>query len=698
MSTICFVTFELHPTTPGGCGVLLHHAACHLLEQGHTVVFALDVPPKQVRKFRDVDRLGLPNPQNCRVHSWRQLASNCKLTQVDVALPTQLRAARYAHAYRKLLEVEPEIDLIEFVDYCGVGYYAFVERVFGREPESAKKPVAVVRLHNPLELIDYFSPTDQMGSDRYMLYSFERGAMRLADTVLTPTESYHRAYIERDYALPPEAVAVSQSPKLPFPRVTRRPSTAKFRIAYVGRMWHFKGVDQLVHAAVALMQQRRDLDFTVDLIGPDSPESPYHNSFTKYLETLIPSNLRPRFTFTGSITHEQIAERLNDALFAVFPNLFESFCYALHEVYDAGVPILANDLAGIRDFFHNKKNCLLYDGTTEQLIEKMDQMIDDDELRESLCRPYAVAEDPLGDIYESPRRLTPTVQSPPGDTKTRSLIVVLCSSNAAQADPTIAALEAQTKGEFDVVLFVTADPDREETAWFLGRPWHARTATGRTIHPSELRTADALLILCAGDRPDPDWHELCAGALARRPNMAFSGTWCRVDGRIATGIIDTAPELAPFMANVPRLRVLHRTEPARLFQDLFDLSLGSLGEIGYCWESVGKWGHGCILPDAKLDAEPEPPEPIDSRLLSFLIARYGRQFSHRLRHITGIQFDAQLQAHIASPIPSPALNVEQKIAAANTLGGRKLATIAVQKLVGRMRSGGKVPTNQTPSI
>ncbi|RLE25172.1 MAG: hypothetical protein DRJ50_03440, partial [Actinobacteria bacterium] len=378
MSTICFVTFEIHPTTAGGCGVLLHHAACHLLEQGHTVIFALDMPPKQVKRFRDVDRLKLPNPHNCRVHSWSELASGCRLTQEHVALPTQLRAARYSHAYKELLKVEPDVDLIEFIDYCGVGYYAFADRVYGREPEHANKPVLTVRLHNPLELIDSFSPTDQMGSDRYMLYALERGTINLADTVLTPTESYHRAYFERDYPLPPDAVVVSQSPKLPFPSVTRRPDKSRFRIAYVGRMWHFKGVDQLVHAAVALMLKRPELDFTVDLIGPDSPESPYHHSFTEYLKTLIPSSLNSRFVFTGNVTHEQIADRLNDALFAVFPNLFESFCYALHEVYDAGVPIVANDLPGIRDFFHDEKNCLLYDGTTEQLIERMERMIDQD--------------------------------------------------------------------------------------------------------------------------------------------------------------------------------------------------------------------------------------------------------------------------------------------------------------------------------
>ena len=33
MAKICFVTYEIHPTNRGGCGVLLHHAAELLLRE-----------------------------------------------------------------------------------------------------------------------------------------------------------------------------------------------------------------------------------------------------------------------------------------------------------------------------------------------------------------------------------------------------------------------------------------------------------------------------------------------------------------------------------------------------------------------------------------------------------------------------------------------------------------------------------------
>ena len=702
MTTVCFVTFEIHPTTGGGCGVLLHHAATHLLERGHEVVFCLDVPPKEFRRFRDHDRLDLPNPDNCRVHDWRELAKGCPLGPSDVPMGNQLRGARYLHAYRELLRREPDLDYIEFIEYCGVGYYPFLARLFRTEPKDARGPVCAVRLHNPIELIDRFSPTDQFSDDRFLMYALERASIHFADTVLTPTPSYHSAYFERDYALPADAVTVSQSPKLPFPVVTGRPGTGEpFSIAFVGRMWHFKGVDQLVHAATALMEHRPELDFTVDLIGPDSKESPYHQSFTEYLKTLIPPKLRRRFDFAGTITHEQIAERLERALFAVFPNHFESFCYALHEVYDAGVPVLVKDLPGFADFFEHERNCLKYDGSTEDLISNMTRMLDDAEMRESLRRPYAVATDPLGTIYERPERLTPIVDDSidPRTSGFRSLLLVLCERDAAEAAPTIRALLEQSNRAFDVRILVPTEPDSGETLWLLGRPWHATDVHGAPAPAHSITTRDGLALLVAGDAPHPMWHGACAGALIRRPSLGFAGTWLRRPGRIEPVDLDLCPEIAPFRRQVTRPRVLLRTDPGRRLNDLFDMNLGHLGEIGYAWAVAQRFGPGAILPDPMLDAADEPDEPVDPHLAQYLLARYGAQFADRLKLYPGVLqqrilrlgrrlADAQRgePAHI-EPAAAAHMDVEQKIEAASALGGRTLARIALDKLVHRIQNG-----------
>ncbi len=138
------------------------------------------------------------------------------------------------------------------------------------------------------------------------------------------------------------------------------------------------------------------------MVGYDSDESPIAGGYTKYLRTLIPERLRPRFVFRGHLSHEQVSKRLDHALFAVFPNRIESFCYALHEVYDAGVPVVINDLPAFRDFFEDGRNAIVYDGSTQGLLASMKRMIDDDALRDRLCRPYPVADHPIGEFYDNP--------------------------------------------------------------------------------------------------------------------------------------------------------------------------------------------------------------------------------------------------------------------------------------------------------
>ncbi len=84
---ICFVTYELHPTTWGGCGVLLHHAAEILLRRGHEITFLLDVPPKYVAQFRDVDRLNLPSPERCRAYGVDELCEDFPWAESELVSP-----------------------------------------------------------------------------------------------------------------------------------------------------------------------------------------------------------------------------------------------------------------------------------------------------------------------------------------------------------------------------------------------------------------------------------------------------------------------------------------------------------------------------------------------------------------------------------------------------------------------------------
>lgn len=634
MPSICFVTYEIYPTTWGGCGVLLHHAAELLLQRGDKVTFLLDLAgPEEFQRFSRVDRLVFTNAHNCRAFDVHALAVDMPYTPANVPCTAQFRSLRFAAALRKLLQTE-HFDYVEFFDYGGVAYHALVDRLYG---QTNGGPVLGIRLHNSMELIDHHGASRLADLERYRLYGLEHGALDLAEVVLTPTQHYCEAHCQDLYRLTPQRVVVSQSPKLGFPRVTRRPrADGEFNIVYVGRMFHFKGVDQLVHAAILLFRRRPELRCRVEVIGPDSAESPFGASQIESFRAMIPPDLRERFVFPGHLAHEQMAARLNDALFGVFANRFESFCYALHEVYDAGVPVIVNQIPGFVDFFRNEQNALVFDGTTEALVAAMERMIDDGELRERLCRPYAIADQPLGEFYAHPQALSPVITQVPGETKLQTLCVVLCPDGLAAAQATLASVARQTRAVAGVVALVPATPGAEEILWWLGQAWHVRDPNGQPLAVFDLVTTDALVVLRSGDELQLDWLEFCARALERRPQMAFAGTWGLLGDWCEPSFLDIAPEMQP-LDHGPRLtRVLVRTQPGDLLVDLFDPNLAALGEIGYIWRAVARWGPGRLHPQPRLKLAGEPPQLVDTNLFQYLVASCGAPFDGRWGLVAGV--------------------------------------------------------------
>lgn len=706
MSTICFITYEIHPTNRGGCGVLLHHAAEILLARGHEVVFLLAMPRHEFEQFRDRDRLAFPNPHLCRAYHLDELCADFSLRPDDFPTQPLWYSARFAHAWARL-SIRERIDFVEFFEYCGVSYYALTRRLFGREPDQPHRPVLGSRLHGAIELLDRVGSTRYLDLARYHLYALEHAGLRFSETILTPTQTYFDELYRDAYALPPATAVVSQSPKLPFPRVTRRPDPARepFTIAYVGRMFQFKGVDQLVRAAVELFARRPKLNCTIDIIGPDGVESPLGHSYIEYLKTLIPAHLLPRFNFTGHLSHDQFSARLDSALFAVFPNQFESFCYAAHEVYDAGVPVIVNDIAGWRDFFSHERNALLYNGRTDTLLAAMERLLDEPALRESLCRPYPIADNPLGDFYDHPRALVPLTRE--NAALPRVLCVVLC--DGTDPAPTLHALASQAHAPARTVVLAPSqhyEPDAparapveppSQSLWFLGKQWHALDDRRLPIAPDEIPTLDAILILCAGDAPAPDFLLACATALSNRPDLGFAGAWARRDGKVFPSTLDLAPETYPFEHGSTPTRTLIRTRPGRLLVDLFDPALSSLGEIGALWQAVASFGPGAMLAEPLIDLAPDAPAPIDPSLLKHLLQKYAAPFAPSLALYSGLLHDRiealhsrlRQAANGAAPFPEPRLadpSLDHKIAMADELGTKTLARLTFRKISRKLRA------------
>jgi len=680
MTTTCFCSCEIHPTTRGGAGVFIHHAARLLLAQGHSVLLLLDLPRHDFERFDKHVRPSWDGSHRCAAFLVEDLGADLPIRPHEAPTPASFNSLRWAAALQSLSRLHA-IDLVEFYDFSGPAHAALALRAFGLL--SAPRTVAV-RVHTPLDLIDSVGGTRYLDRDRWSMHALERAAFRLADAVLVPSDSFYNECLRDRYHVEPRRAVVSV-PALGAglrdadgnTRATPPAPDAPLTIAFIGRMFQIKGVDQFVHAGVELLRRHPTLSLTFDVIGSDSSESPLGDSYIAYLRSLIPGPLRSRFLFPGHLPHDRLADRLRHALFAVFPSRLESFGYAIHEARAFGLPLIVNDIPAARDFLVHERDALFYDGRTDSLLVAMERLLADPSLRLRLANSPPSLPEPLGPFYHAPSIL----RAPSAEPHVADATVLILGRSAA----TLAALRDQTHPPSQVIVLDEATPDAEETVWLLARPWHARNEHDRPLAFAELRTTDALVLLRAGDLPDPDWLALCLHALNANPALAFAGTWGLRNARVVPSLLDIAPESWPFEHGHALTRALTRTTPGRLVLDALDPAFGPLADIARVYHALESGGLGILLPQPKIQLADDPRDPPDPNLLKFLIARFSASLGDRLAAYAAQLFDHLLAARAGVPTDSRDPSLEHKLAVADQLGGKTLMRLTWRKAVRRLR-------------
>jgi len=627
---ICFVSYEIHPATPGGYGVFLYNAAQLLLQQGHTVIFLLDLPRDTFEQFQQTDHPALPHAERCRAFRVEDLCAGLPVTEADFGNEFLWRSCRVHFALKKLVAADTP-DIVEFFDFTGVAFYALAAKITRQQYPRTR---LVVRLHTSLELIDREEATRSHTTERYLGYALEHRALQLAETVLYPSESYlaknYRPYYEPWLG----HTHLSKPPLLNHPH---RPPPAREpdKVLFYGRLYSFKGVDLFVAAAVKLLYstpKAQLLQFV--LVGHDSRRAPDGSpTYQEFLRRRIPAQFLDRFQFKGHLDWNQLTPLLAEVQFAVLPSYFESFSYAAHELYAAGIPLVMSNLPAYDGYFTHKANALLFDGTVGDLARQMEQLATDALLRQKLAKPYEVIDNPLGDFYTAPVEQS-WINVRPKAGPQPTILVYILNLDPRQTAVTLEALQPQLPAGTTVIVGRPAEAaagnqpaEVAEMAWLLGQPVYLFGTGGQPLHPTDIHTADSLLILRAGDIVRQGYIDTCLEVLARQPEVSFAGCWKSVKQggaeTIDTFPFDAAAELVPVYPNCLWFnRAAMRTEPGRLLVDVFDPRLAEFGEIGYLWQLEDNIGPGVVIPKALVEVSGAemPPAP-NPNLLSYLLLR-----------------------------------------------------------------------------
>ena len=621
MSKICFVSYEIHPTVKGGCGVLLYNAAKELLSRGHEVIFILDLPDKEFERFDKYDRLNFPLAEHCRAYSVWSMIDDMKYNRLDFHSDFEFRAYRFHHVVSKVNYLEKP-DLIEFFEYLGVAYYAITAKVAGLDYLNTH---VALRLHNSMELIDREQPGLNHGIDRYLMFDLEHQSLRLAETVLYPSEKFvvdgYQLYYEKWFG----NLILSKPPLLEWPKNPGLEPIPNI-ILYYGRLVGVKGVDCFVDAATLFLSNPDNPRRQFYLIGYDSnsPPGPFVN-YQAYLQSKIPEQYRSSFYFAGHYSWQQLEALLPKVLFAVIPSHIESFCYAAQELYEACIPLIVSDIAAFHDVFIDEKNALVFDGTVSDLAHQMQFLSADQHLRIKITRPYPLNLNPLSEFYdqtEYPTWINATTLEPPP-----SLLICLLNDNSLNLDLTLQSLRPLLSQQVNLVIL---NPQKSTNgddilAWFLGKSYSFEDQKGQKLIPQQILTMDTLLILKAGDVVDASYISLALSTLQRQRQIVWVGCWkCfkkRMWSKVETFALDAATELVPFISNSVLSRVIMRTIPGKLLLDLFDPRANRFGELAYLWQLDTAETAGIMIPEVLLEYRDAEEPDLTSSSLDYLIIR-----------------------------------------------------------------------------
>ena len=143
-----------------------------------------------------------------------------------------------------------------------------------------------------------------------------------------------------------------------------------------------KGLDMLLKASALL-----NGDFTLHIGGAGS-------LIDEYRTTAEQLNIAHKCKFYGSIPHENVIDFMRNLHFFVSASRSETFGIAIVEALACGLPVVATDSGGPRDFI-TKQNGILVPATVEGLTFGMQQMInnyrdyDPQEIRNSVIERFS---------------------------------------------------------------------------------------------------------------------------------------------------------------------------------------------------------------------------------------------------------------------------------------------------------------------
>lgn len=202
--------------------------------------------------------------------------------------------------------------------------------------------------------------------------------LKLADVVVATTRSYARTSPvlgntwEKAVIIPCGVDTSKFSPNQSQESRSATSTTEDHSVLYVGKLIHYKGVDNLIRAFQLVLEKCPNCRLTIAGNGDEREE---------LMQLSSELGLGGKVVFAGDIPDQLLAQYYRDSDLLVLPSLEsrrEAFGMVLLEAMACGIPVIASDIPGPDEVVSNDENGLLTPpGDTAKLAEAIITILSD---------------------------------------------------------------------------------------------------------------------------------------------------------------------------------------------------------------------------------------------------------------------------------------------------------------------------------
>ncbi len=365
---VCFVTPEYFPIS-GGTGAYVYYLSHSLQKLGHNVHVVARHSEDAEKTVNGIKAHYIKGTGNALTRYWRFARSASKrIEELNKQIGLDIIHANLPLVPSFAIPKDSAKALV-----CAVH-------------STWKGEAIVTKRDNPKEL----NPNEKMMLRfNRVLRRYETQLMKRSDALIAVSK-YTVGELTELYGIEEKKIHVIYN-GVDINKFKPRPDRAKLRqefgleeekriVLFVGRLYHRKGLETLLHSIPPVLQEFGDVKFAISGTGFKKKEQSLRD-LSKELD------IEDTVKFLGYVPDEKLPDLYSASDIFVLPAIYENFPFAILEAQATGLPVISTKVGGIPEFLVDKENGFLIDpGDPKQLTERVLALLQDPKLAEKMGR------------------------------------------------------------------------------------------------------------------------------------------------------------------------------------------------------------------------------------------------------------------------------------------------------------------------